>query len=85
MTFEQRPKLMKEGQTTPANGRANPKAKSPSRRSLSLFEAGVNQVGQGGGRGPEWGLRECTGWMLCGGGEGHDQKAVDPVMADMTS
>lgn len=38
-TFEQRPKLIREGDTTAANGRANPKAKSLSGRSLSLFEA----------------------------------------------
>lgn len=45
-TFEQRPKLIREGDTTPANRIANPNAKSLSGRSLSLFEAGKKQVSE---------------------------------------
>lgn len=30
----------------------------------------------------EWGLRELWGWTLSGGGEGHDRKTVDPIVAD---
>lgn len=43
---EQRAKLMREGDTTPANRIANPRAKALSGRSLSLSEAGVKQVGK---------------------------------------
>ena len=45
-TFKQRPKLIREEETTPASRIANPKGKSRSGSSLSLFEAGKKHMGE---------------------------------------